>query len=105
MAGPGQGFINIWLKPSYVERSIRNILRNGLKPPIIEKKYRIIVDFSSPNMTKELHVGHLRSILIGETLCRLMEFVGHDVIRFVQQACVITTFTSIIIQYYVKSKS
>ena len=46
-----------------------------------EKKEKVIVDFSSPNVAKEMHVGHLRSTIIGDCLCRLFEFYGHDVLR------------------------
>jgi len=42
---------------------------------------RIVVDYSSPNMAKQMHVGHLRSTIIGDTLVRLFEFLGHRVIR------------------------
>ena len=58
-----------------------DILKNGLKPPVVAKKLRIVVDFSSPNVAKEMHVGHLRSTIIGESICRLLEFAGHDVVR------------------------
>ena len=44
-------------------------------------KQKIIVDFSSPNIAKEMHVGHLRSTIIGDTLSNLLEFSGHDVLR------------------------
>lgn len=43
--------------------------------------YRVVVDFSSPNIAKEMHVGHLRSTIMGETLCRVFEFMGNDVVR------------------------
>ena len=44
-------------------------------------KQKIVVDFSSPNIAKEMHVGHLRSTIIGDTLCSVLEFAGHDVVR------------------------
>ena len=44
-------------------------------------KQKIVVDFSSPNIAKEMHVGHLRSTIIGDTLSNLLTFAGHDVLR------------------------
>ena len=46
-----------------------------------DSKKHVIVDFSSPNIAKELHVGHLRSTIIGESTCRILEMIGHDVTR------------------------
>ena len=80
MAGPG--FINISLKSSYVSKLVSKILVSGVQPPAIARKRRVIVDFSSPNIAKEMHVGHLRSTIIGETICRLLEYAGHDVLRY-----------------------
>ena len=79
VAGPG--FINISLQPSYVSEMVSQLLVGGVKPPPIPRRLRVIVDFSSPNIAKEMHVGHLRSTIIGETFCRLLEFAGHDVLR------------------------
>ena len=79
IAGPG--FINVFLKPQYISSLLRDLLVNGVRAPPIPRKLRVVVDFSSPNIAKEMHVGHLRSTIIGETLCRLLEFAGHDVLR------------------------
>ena len=49
--------------------------------PLASPRKRVVIDFSSPNVAKELHVGHLRSTIIGESLARLQEFLGHDLLR------------------------
>lgn len=80
VAGPG--FINITLSTDYIANQLNRQLREpnlGIAKPKYKK--RIIVEFSSPNIAKELHVGHLRSTIIGESLARLFEFLGHDVVR------------------------
>ncbi|CAD7086990.1 unnamed protein product [Hermetia illucens] len=78
VAGPG--FVNVFLEKKYGVNAISSVLKNGVKPPKF-KKSRVIVDFSSPNIAKEMHVGHLRSTIIGDSICRLLEFLGHDVVR------------------------
>ena len=81
------GFINIYLARAFVRTEIARIVRArkeevGVRPPFVgAAQKRAIVDFSSPNIAKEMHVGHLRSTIIGESICRLLEFVGHDVLR------------------------
>ena len=80
VAGPG--FLNITLcSEALSERLISqgSDRRFGVAKPTSPK--RVIVEFSSPNVAKELHVGHLRSTIIGEALARLFEFLGGDVIR------------------------
>jgi arginyl-tRNA synthetase len=80
IAGPG--FINFTFTPEFLSERVQKLLFDplcGASPP--EKKLKIIVDFSSPNVAKELHVGHLRSTIIGDCLSRLFEFLGHDVLR------------------------
>lgn len=52
--------------------------KDGPAPPET-KPERVLVDFSSPNIAKEMHVGHLRSTIIGETISRMLEFCGHTV--------------------------
>ena len=53
--------------------------RLGLAPA--SEPQRVVVDFSAPNLAKEMHVGHLRSTIIGDAIARLLEFQGHDVLR------------------------
>ncbi|XP_057369388.1 arginine--tRNA ligase, cytoplasmic-like isoform X1 [Daphnia carinata] len=79
LAGPG--YINIRLKPSFVQEQLGLLLTCGVRPPCDVEKKKVIVDFSSPNIAKEMHVGHLRSTIIGDSICRLLEFLGHDVLR------------------------
>uniref|UniRef100_A0AC35G6V4 Arginine--tRNA ligase n=1 Tax=Panagrolaimus sp. PS1159 TaxID=55785 RepID=A0AC35G6V4_9BILA len=78
IAGPG--FINIFLQHEFLGRRIGALLQNGIKPPKIEKR-KALVDFSSPNIAKEMHVGHLRSTIIGDSICRLLEFINFEVLR------------------------
>ena len=80
IAGPG--FINLSLKPEYLEAQLQKIqtdARLGIEP--VAQPQRVIVDFSSPNIAKEMHVGHLRSTIIGDCIARILEFQGHDVVR------------------------
>ena len=85
MAGPG--IINISLRPSYVSELLSQLLVRGVLSPLASRRLRVVVDFSSPNIAKEMHVGHLRSTIIGETICRLLEFAGHDVLRYAFVRC------------------
>lgn len=80
VAGPG--FINLTLKPAYLEAQLSGIQsdpRLGIAAAKTPK--RVVVDFSSPNIAKEMHVGHLRSTIIGDCIARILEFRGHDVLR------------------------
>lgn len=80
IAGPG--FINITVDTTFLSKQATQLLKDerlGVGLPKIRQK--IIVEFSSPNIAKELHVGHLRSTIIGDAIARLFEFLGHDVLR------------------------
>ena len=80
VAGPG--FINITLTKEFLSKQLTEVTGDSrLGVPSLKKVKRVIVEFSSPNVAKELHVGHLRSTIIGESLARLFEFLGHDVLR------------------------
>jgi arginyl-tRNA synthetase len=82
IAGPG--FINLRLKPDFVAQSLLQINKDKSGRLGIEKtqiSQTVVVDFSCPNIAKEMHVGHLRSTIIGDCICRLLEFEGHKVIR------------------------
>ncbi len=82
IAGPG--FINMTLSTSLLIQHAKSML---LKPTLgiarISKAHpqKLIIDFSSPNVAKEMHVGHLRSTIIGDSLARVFEYLGYDVLR------------------------
>lgn len=80
VAGPG--FINIFLTTSWLEELVA-IMTQGDRLGIVQAAppQRIVIDFCSPNTAKDMHVGHLRSAIIGDCLARLFEFLGHDVLR------------------------
>ena len=79
IAGPG--FINIFLKDSWLADNISRAVQDpklGVHNP---EKQTVVVDYSSPNVAKEMHVGHLRSTIIGDAVVRTLEFLGNHVIR------------------------
>lgn len=73
--------INFVLKPNFVQVWMRNFLNSNRIISPTNLKFRILVDYSSPNIAKDIHVGHLRSTIIGDTMCRLFEILGHEVKR------------------------
>ncbi|MDB5333276.1 MAG: arginine--tRNA ligase [Phycisphaerales bacterium] len=80
IAGPG--FINIRLAPAWLAKQLGAIAsdpRLGIETAASPQ--RVVVDYSGPNVAKQMHVGHLRSSIIGDAISRVIEFQGHDVIR------------------------
>ncbi len=85
VAGPG--FINLALKPAFVAAQLAAVPpaptgesdRMGI--PASDRRIIVAVDMSSPNLAKEMHVGHLRSTVIGDCVARILEFDGHEVHR------------------------
>lgn len=80
IAGPG--FINLHLETTFLESCLVALARDtGLAVAAADPPQTVVVDYSSPNMAKEMHVGHLRSSCIGDSIVRLLEAAGHRVIR------------------------
>lgn len=80
VAGPG--FVNLTLAPAWIAQQLeiaaRDHERDGVPP--VQRSLTVVIDFSSPNIAKQMHVGHLRSTIIGDALCKLSRFIGHTVI-------------------------
>ena len=80
IAGPG--FINLTLRPECLASELQQRLGDRrLGVPAVGAAAPVVVDFSSPNIAKEMHVGHLRSTIIGDSLARVLAFRGHPVLR------------------------
>jgi len=80
VAGPG--YINLTLRPAFLAAQLLTALddeRVGIRPAVAPET--VVIDYSAPNVAKEMHVGHLRSTVIGDALARTLSFVGHRVIR------------------------
>jgi arginyl-tRNA synthetase len=78
----GPGFINLVLSGSYLASGVVEMVGDPrLGVPVTSDPQTVVVDYSAPNVAKEMHVGNLRSTIIGDALCRLLEFAGHVVVR------------------------
>lgn len=75
------GFINIFLNKKWIEKEIEKTLKNQKLITTSTQPKKIIIDYSSPNIAKQMHVGHLRSTIIGDSMVRTLEFLGHHVIK------------------------
>jgi arginyl-tRNA synthetase len=79
IAGPG--FINIFLSEAFLAQQAETALADPRLNVAKETAQTIVADYSAPNVAKEMHVGHLRSTIIGDAVVRTLEFLGHKVIR------------------------
>jgi arginyl-tRNA synthetase len=78
----GQGFINLTLRPEFLAAQVSMMLADDrLGAPVASPRQRVVIDFSSPNVAKQMRVWHLRSTVIGDCLARVLAFAGHDVVR------------------------
>jgi arginyl-tRNA synthetase len=78
----GAGFINFTLRPDAIGKKTVEVLRDErIGVAEAASKKRIVIDFGSPNVAKPMHVGHIRSIVLGDALARIAQFLGHEVIR------------------------
>lgn len=80
VAGPG--FVNLTLSQSWIAEQLTSACRDHERDGVSKttRPEKVVVDFSSPNIAKQMHVGHLRSTIIGDALCKLLRFTGHEVI-------------------------
>ena len=80
VAGPG--FINLTLAPAYLAaRATAALADDRLGVPAAQKPQTVVVEYSSPNIAKQMHVGHLRTTILGDAAARVLDFLGHNVIR------------------------
>lgn len=79
IAGPG--FINIFLDPAFLAKSVDEAVASDRVGVNTVAPQTVVVDYSAPNVAKEMHVGHIRSTIIGDAAVRTLEFLGHKVIR------------------------
>ncbi|WP_246088301.1 arginine--tRNA ligase [Nocardioides albertanoniae] len=78
----GAGFLNVTWSPEHLADAVRELLADRhLSVPAPETPQRVVVDYSSPNVAKQMHVGHLRSTVIGDALARVLTYAGHEVVR------------------------
>ncbi|MFD0901660.1 arginine--tRNA ligase [Actinomadura sediminis] len=78
----GPGFVNLTLADGWIAAEAQRALEDPrLAVPEAERPQKVVVEYSSPNVAKEMHVGHLRTTIVGDAIARILEFLGHDVVR------------------------
>jgi arginyl-tRNA synthetase len=78
----GPGFVNFTLRPEWIAEATTGLLADPrLGMPLTDAPRTVVVEYSSPNIAKEMHVGHLRSTIVGDAIARVIDFAGHHVIR------------------------
>ncbi|QCI22694.1 arginine--tRNA ligase [Buchnera aphidicola] len=75
------GFINIFIDEKWISKQLEKIFISSRLGINRSKSQNIVIDYSSPNIAKEMHIGHLRSTIIGDVMARILDFLGHNVIR------------------------
>ena len=73
--------MNIFLKNEWLSSHISSLVQENTIKMTDQKKQTIVVDYSAPNIAKEMHVGHLRTTIIGDCLVKVLDYLGHNVIR------------------------
>ncbi|GAA4366227.1 arginine--tRNA ligase [Actinomadura verrucosospora] len=78
----GPGFINLTLSDEWIAGEAQRALEDErLAVPPADKPQKVVVEYSSPNVAKEMHVGHLRTTIVGDAIARILAFLGHEVVR------------------------
>ncbi|UPT22773.1 arginine--tRNA ligase [Thermobifida alba] len=77
----GPGFINLALRDEWIAERVQDLLSDDRLGTPVQERQNIPIDYSAPNVAKEMHVGHLRTTVVGDALARTLEFLGHHVIR------------------------
>ncbi|GAA2082912.1 arginine--tRNA ligase [Actinomadura alba] len=78
----GPGFVNLTLSEEWIAAQAQ--IMHGderLAVPVTDDPHKVVVEYSSPNVAKEMHVGHLRTTIVGDAIARILEFLGHPVVR------------------------
>ena len=78
IAGPG--FINIYLKDDFLGEYLKSVSEKGVDFSFLNREGKVIIDYSAPNIAKRMHIGHLRSTIIGESIKRIYNYLGYDTI-------------------------